>query len=150
MRTTLERFIAKVKVRPNGCWEWQASRNNKGYAMFRDRGQHWLGHRWAFVYIRRRQIPKGKELDHVVCDYRACVNPAHVEPRTHRENMMRSVKAQMNARRQGERMKQIKLAITHCPLGHEYTDENTWRNKRGHRWCRMCNRLRQQARRAAE
>ena len=33
-------------------------------------------------------------------------------------------------------------AITHCPRGHEYTPENTYRNKRGKRICRACNRER--------
>lgn len=31
--------------------------------------------------------------------------------------------------------------ITHCPKQHEYTPENTWRNSKGYRSCRTCNRL---------
>lgn len=31
---------------------------------------------------------------------------------------------------------------THCPEGHEYTDENTMRNGRGHRHCRECHNAR--------
>ncbi len=27
---------------------------------------------------------------------------------------------------------------THCKWGHEFTPENTWRNKDGHRWCKAC------------
>jgi hypothetical protein len=27
---------------------------------------------------------------------------------------------------------------THCPKNHEYTEENTYRNKEGRRWCRTC------------
>lgn len=30
---------------------------------------------------------------------------------------------------------------THCPHGHEYTDENTWRSKNGGRYCRECARV---------
>jgi hypothetical protein len=30
-------------------------------------------------------------------------------------------------------------AKTHCPSGHEYTPENTYLNRRGHRFCRACN-----------
>ena len=33
-------------------------------------------------------IPDGKELDHV-CGVRRCVNPSHLEPVTHHENVLR-------------------------------------------------------------
>lgn len=33
-------------------------------------------------------IPEGMELDHR-CKVRACINPAHLEPVTHAENMRR-------------------------------------------------------------
>lgn len=36
----------------------------------------------------RCDVPYGKELDHV-CRVRACVNPAHLEPVTHIENVRR-------------------------------------------------------------
>lgn len=29
---------------------------------------------------------------------------------------------------------------THCPHGHPYSDENVWRDKRGKRYCRTCQR----------
>jgi len=32
--------------------------------------------------------------------------------------------------------------ITHCPRGHEYTEENTYRNSKNDRICRACNALR--------
>lgn len=35
-----------------------------------------------------------------------------------------------------------KVAITHCPEGHEYSAGNTLRRKNGHRVCRECNRRR--------
>lgn len=35
---------------------------------------------------------------------------------------------------------------SHCPSGHEFTPENTWRNKHGWRQCRTCNRERARAR----
>ncbi|WP_405506891.1 NUMOD4 motif-containing HNH endonuclease [Streptomyces cyaneofuscatus] len=40
-------------------------------------------------------------------------------------------------------------AKTHCTRGHEYTPENTRFDNRGHRHCKMCNRLRKRSRPAA-
>ena len=40
------------------------------------------------------------------------------------------------------------LAKTHCPAGHEYTGENLFFNRRGHRFCRSCSRIRSRAQRA--
>jgi HNH endonuclease/NUMOD4 motif len=36
---------------------------------------------------------------------------------------------------------------THCPQGHEYTAENTWKERNGNRHCRTCNRERRDYRR---
>lgn len=38
---------------------------------------------------------------------------------------------------------QPNLNKTHCPAGHGYTDENTWRDRNGGRYCRTCKRERQ-------
>lgn len=35
----------------------------------------------------------------------------------------------------------VNAVKTHCPKGHEYTEENTYRNPQGRRWCRACSRL---------
>ena len=44
---------------------------------------HRLTYQWA-----KGPIPAGMELDHL-CRNRRCVNPAHLEPVTHRENVRR-------------------------------------------------------------
>lgn len=41
------------------------------------------------------------------------------------------------------------LAKTHCPTGHEYAGENLFSNRRGHRLCRACSRIRSRAQRRA-
>jgi hypothetical protein len=71
-------------------------------------------------------LPDGLEIDHL-CKVRNCVNPTHLEAVTHWENVNRSGAWEVN------RLK------THCKYGHEYTEENTYKNKNT-RECRTCGR----------
>lgn len=84
----VERFWSKVdKNGPNGCWVWMANRNNKGYGLFRPGGTapKRLSHRLAYEAIHGR-IPKGAIILHS-CDNPACVNPDHLRPGTHKDNV---------------------------------------------------------------
>src|SRR5690606_7991791 len=84
-------------------------------------------------------ISAGLYLDHL-CRTPRCVNPHHLEPVTARENSLR-----------GETVLARNLAKTHCPSGHEYTQENTYRagpakkTPNGSRQCRTCVRERKRA-----
>jgi hypothetical protein len=71
-------------------------------------------------------VPQGLELDHK-CRVRCCINPLHLEPVTHRENMLRGEGSS------GKRARQ-----THCKNDHPLSGENLKINKRGHRSCRTC------------
>lgn len=90
-----------------------------------------LAHRVAYEQARG-PIPEGLELDHL-CRNRACVNPDHLEPVTHRENLLR---ADTFAARHA--------AQTHCVNGHEFTPDNTYIRTRpeGGRECRACRKAR--------
>lgn len=78
---------------PAGCIEFTGARTPRGYGtvtlpVYRVT----LAHRAAYEMVRG-PIPDGLELDHL-CLNPPCVNPAHLEPVTHLENVRRHYRAQ--------------------------------------------------------
>lgn len=121
----LSRLLAKVN-KTDSCWIWMASQNGHGYGQFRYRGMTRSAHRAAYELLVG-PIPDGLDLDHI-CRVRNCVNPDHLEPVTHAENVRRGNSGSKWA------------AKTHCPHGHAYTPENTVHYPSGSRACRTCQR----------
>lgn len=71
----------------SGCWLWQRAKYDTGYGVMRVAGR--LVHAHRVLYERHiGPIPVGLELDHL-CGVRSCVNPEHLEPVTHAENIRR-------------------------------------------------------------
>lgn len=125
-RPLAERFWEKVdrSAGPDACWPWTSATQPNGYGYFMCDGDRYA-HRLAYT-LAVGPIPAGLQIDHL-CRNRGCVNPAHLEPVTPRENVIRGVgPSARNAKK------------THCQNGHEFTEENTYRDKRGHRLCRIC------------
>lgn len=138
MLGTLEqRFWAKADRRePDECWPWTGT-TAQGYGFVMHEGLRHYVHRWSYEH-HVGPIPDGLTLDHL-CRNRACVNPAHLEPVTIAENVMR-----------GESPPARNARKTHCPQGHPYDATNTSVSKTtGWRQCRTCARERERSKRRA-
>ena len=129
------RFWDKVRVTPSECWVWTAT-TDYGYARFRvgsrsDNTTRMVrAARWAYEHLIE-PIEAGLVIDHL-CRNRACVYPAHLEPVTSQENILR-----------GHGMAATRARKTHCPQGHPYSGPNLirWAPHYGRR-CRICRRNR--------
>lgn len=78
------------------CWVWQGTLRG-GYGRFRAGRKTFSAHRVSYEH-HVGAIPDGLVLDHL-CRNRACINPAHLEPVTIRENIRRGEQGSSEAMR---------------------------------------------------
>lgn len=79
------KIIANIVVDASGCWLWQRSFKNNGYGQCRAWGKNMTAHKVShLIFIG----PVGDGMDvHHTCDVRSCVNPAHLQQISHKENI---------------------------------------------------------------
>lgn len=132
----------------NACWPWKKALTEGGYGVVAFGRKKFRAHRVAYL-LANGSFP-AEDTDHTchngsgctggpTCRHRACCNPRHLEDVPRRVNRNRG---------NSENVRGSQASRTHCPRAHEYTPENTWLDKHGYRYCRACNRLNQQRRRA--
>jgi len=104
----------------SGCWLWSAGLGSGGYgSLYVDR-RNVRAHRYVYEFFRGA-IPPGLVIDHL-CRVRSCVNPAHLEVVTDRENILR-----------GEGLSAQWFRSEVCRFGHR-----DWKTSEGKRKCRTC------------
>lgn len=143
MNSLEERFWSKVDKRGNSeCWPWIGAKSTnslyKGGFSYGCISRTPAGpnkrlakaHRVAYELLVG-SIPDGLTLDHL-CKNTLCVNPAHLEPVSQAENILRGNAISARYKRR-----------THCKRGHMLTEENfySWPEGSayaGKRTCRLC------------
>lgn len=89
----MDRIQARTK-RDGDCWVWTGptSGNGRGggYGRMSLNGQTVCVHRVVYTHYFG-YVPGKKQIDHVCCN-RLCLNPAHLELVSHKENQKRRAK----------------------------------------------------------
>ncbi len=125
----LQRLMKRVSVQENGCWTWTGKTRADGYGSFKRNDERYaLAHRLMYEEVIGA-IPTGLVLDHL-CRHPSCVNPAHLEAVTQRENILRG----------SNRLRDI----THCKRGHELSGDNLLKGVG--RICKACTTYREKQR----
>lgn len=121
----LDRLMYYVE-KTDTCWHWVGMTCSRGYGRIAYHGGLKQAHRISYE-LHVGPIPDGLEIDHL-CRVRHCVNPEHLEPVTHKANVMRAPLSLPN----------VASNLTKCIEGHT-EDERAWTaNSNFDKFCRSC------------
>jgi hypothetical protein len=131
MRSVRERLDRLSTPEPNsGCVLFFGA-HDRGYGVFYIGHKPHRAHRVSYE-LERGPIPPGLEIDHL-CRNPSCINPAHLEAVSSRENTLRGVSPPA-----------VNVKKTTCKRGHSFDYF-----PRGERQCKKCQADRDRARYAA-
>lgn len=132
MRAFIE---AAVEYDPNsGCWLWTRALAGDGYPGLTIPGFPRGGHRASWMVFNDAEIiPAGAVIRHS-CHTPQCVNPAHLQPGTQKEN--RGDRRTNIVRRAAPAGTYTRMNF--CRRGHPFDAANTFIDVRGDRGCRTC------------
>lgn len=121
------RIANSIKVQDNGCWVWTRRRDRQGYGVMwiYQEGKKYqrFAHRMSYE-AHKGLIPANKQIDHL-CMNKSCVNPAHLEVVTSKENTQRYFQSIDIDR--------------YCRNGHRRTSSNTYISGKT-KYCKICHR----------
>lgn len=125
--------MSQTYINTDECWLYAGYKNPDGYGViFCTVNGKTINHRAHRVTYENfvAPIPDNMVLDHL-CRVRHCINPAHLEAVTDKENIMRGIGASAK-----------NSVKTHCPNGHPYNNRNTYTHTSAkgnkERYCRRC------------
>lgn len=128
LKSITERFWTRVnKKDPNDCWQWTGFCKKDGYGQFWFNYTIYKAHRVSYALSGGKLLRK-LILDHL-CRNRACVNPAHLEQVSIKENVLR-----------GNGYSGKNFRKTHCVRGHELNSINMRIENKGRR-CKICRKI---------
>lgn len=127
-RTTPEKVLARLDTSdPDSCWLWPGAVRPDGYGVVSVADKTRPVHRYLYEQLVG-PVPDGLQLDHL-CRVRHCCNPAHLEPVTGKENVLRGI---------GHSAENARKDV--CQEGHPLTGDNVYVRPSGARNCRTCHR----------
>lgn len=84
------RLYRNSVVSPTGCIEYQGALDQYGYGRFKIGGRQLGAHKVSYILHEGDYDQSNLELGHS-CDNPSCINPKHLTPVTHAENIQQSL-----------------------------------------------------------